>query len=167
MAITINDQPYSWAVRGQKLMIVAMSDEVANVGFKYGIQVIINGLPYQFYLSPAPDDRLYFDMQPLLDSLRNYEPLNYHLTTDNTLDDLSKLTLTFTLSEWWIVDGVFTENAGSSVNGNEDLVINGYFQVIDGYKPNVETGSSKVKYSLTNITSVTKSICFMSGAFNG
>jgi len=153
MAITINDQPYSWAVRGQKLMIVAISDEVANTGFKYGIQVIINGLPYQFYLSPAPDDRLYFDMQPLLDSLRNYEPLNYHLTTDNTINDLSKLTLTFTLTEWWIVDGVFTENAGSSVNGNEDLVINGYFQVIDGYKPNVETGSTKVKYALTNTTS--------------
>lgn len=153
MAITINDQPYNWAVRGQKLMIIAISDEVANVGFKYGIEVIINGSPYQFYLSPAPDDRLYFDMQPLVDTLRNYEPQNYHLSTDNTIDDLSKLTLTFTLTEWWIVDGVFSINVGSEVNGNNDLVTNGYFQVIDGYKPNVETGSTKVKYSLTNTTS--------------
>ena len=155
MAITINDQPYSWAVRGQKLMIIAISDEVANTGFKYGIEVIINGSPYQFYLSPAPDDRLYFDMQPLLDSLRNYEPLNYLLTTDNTINDLSKLTLTFTLTEWWLVGGILTENAGSAVNGNEDLEVNGYFQVIDGYKPNVETGSTKVKYSLTNTSSMT------------
>jgi len=153
MAITINDQPYNWAVRGQKLMIIAVSDEVANTGFKYGIEVIVQGVPYQFYLSPAPDDRLYFDMQPLVDTLRNYEPQNYHLSTDNTIDDASKLSLTFTLTEWWIVDGVFTKNTGSEVNGNEDLVINGYFQVIDGYKPNVQTGSSKVKFSLTNTTS--------------
>lgn len=153
MAITINDQPYNWAVRGQKLMIIAISDEVANTGFKYGIQVIIQGTPYQFYLSPAPDDRLYFDMQPLVDTLRNYEPQNYHLSTDNTIDDASKLTLTFTLTEWWIVDGVFTLNVGSEVNGNNDLVVNGYFQVLDGYKPNVQTGSSKVKYSLTNTSS--------------
>jgi hypothetical protein len=134
-------------------MIIAISDEVANTGFRYGVQVIVNGVPYQFYLSPAPDDRLYFDMQPLLDSLRNYEPLNYHLTTDNTIDDLSKLTLTFTLTEWWIVDGVFTLNVGSEVNGNNDIVVNGYFQSINGYKPNVLTGSSKVKYSLTNTSS--------------
>ena len=33
MAITISDQPYTWALRGQKLMIVALSDEVANTGF--------------------------------------------------------------------------------------------------------------------------------------
>ena len=153
MAITINDQPYNWAVRGQKLMIIAISDEVANTGFKYGIEVIIQGNPYQFYLNPAPDDRLYFDMQPLVDTLRNYEPQNYHLSTDNTIDDASKLTLTFTLTEWWIVDGVFTLNVGSEVNGDNDLVVNGYFQVLDGYKPNVETGSSKVKYSLVNTSS--------------
>lgn len=153
MAITINDQPYNWALRGQKLMIIAISDETANVGFKYGIQVIVQGTPYQFYLSPAPDDRLYFDMQPLVDTLRNYEPQNYHLTTDNSIDDLSKLSITFTLTEWWIVDGVFTQNVGSEVNGNDDLVVNGYFQVIDGYKPNVETGSQKVKQSLTSTSS--------------
>lgn len=153
MAITINDQPYNWALRGQKLMIVAISDEVANVGFKYGVQVILQGSPYQFYLNPAPDDRLYFDMNPLLDTMRNSEPQNFHFATDNTQIDASGITLTFTLTEWWLVDGVFTENAGSSVDGNDALVVNGYFQVIDGYKPNVETGSTKVKQSLTSTSS--------------
>jgi hypothetical protein len=153
MAITINDQPYKWALRGQKLMIVANSDETANVGFKYGVQVILDGLPYQFYLNPAPDNRLYFDMNPLLDTMRNVEPQNFHFATDNTQQDNSGITLTFTLTEWWIVDGVFTENAGSAVNGNEALAVNGYFQVIDGYKPNVETGSQKVKQSLTSTSS--------------
>ena len=123
MAITINDQPYLWALRGQKLMIVAISDEVGNTGFKYGVQVILNGLPYQFYLSPAPDDRLYFDMNPLLDTMRNSEPQNFHFATDNTQVDTSGMTLTFTLTEWWIVAGVLQENAGSSINGNNALEI--------------------------------------------
>jgi len=153
MAITINDQPYTWALRGQKLMIVAISDETAQVGFKYGVQVTINGLPYQFYLSPAPDDRLYFDMNPLLDTMRNFEPQNFHFATDNTQQDNSGITLTFTLTEWWIVAGVFQENAGSEENGNSALAVNGYFQVIDGYKPNVQTGGAAVKQALTSTSS--------------
>jgi hypothetical protein len=51
------------------------------------------------------------------------------------------------------VDGVFTLNAGSEVYSESHLGINGYFQVIDGYKPNVETGSQKVKQSLTSTSS--------------
>jgi hypothetical protein len=153
MAITINDQPYTWALRGQKLMIVAISDEVGNTGFKYGVEVILNGVPYQFYLSPAPDDRLYFDMNPLLDTMRNYEPQNFHFATDNTQADTSGMTLTFTLTEWWIVAGVLDQNPGSEVYGDSALAVNGYFQVIDGYKPNVQTGGAAVRQSLTNTSS--------------
>jgi hypothetical protein len=153
MAITINDQPYLWALRGQKLMIVANSDETANVGFKYGVEIIIQGLPYNFYVSAAPDGRLYFDAQSLFNDMRNAEPQNFHFATDNTQIDSSGITLTFTLSEWWIVNGVLSKNVGSEVNGDQALVVNGYFQVIDGYKPNVETGSAKVKQSLTNTSS--------------
>jgi hypothetical protein len=153
MAITIEDQPYTWALRGQKLMIVASSTEIAQVGFKYGVEVNVQGVPYNFYLNPAPDGRLYFDMQPLFDSMRNYEPQNFHFATDDTQQDDSALTYGFKLFEWWIVDGVFTENEGSRVDGVDGIVVNGYFQVIDGYKPNVETGSQKVKQSLTSTSS--------------
>ena len=154
MAITINDQPYPWAVRGQKLMIIATSTETAQTGFRYGVEVVIDSKTYNFYIPAAPDDKLYFDLNPLLDDMRNYEPLNFHFSTDDTVDDLSKKVITFTLSEWWIVGGVLTEAEGSEVAGNEMLAINGYFQVIDGYKPNVETGAQKVKYSLTSNTSL-------------
>jgi len=60
MAITINDQPYKWALRGQKLMIVATSTEIAQVGFKYGVSIALDGVGYEFFLSPAPDGKLYF-----------------------------------------------------------------------------------------------------------
>jgi len=157
MAITINDEPYAWALRGQKLMIIATSTETANTGFRYGIEVDIDGKVYNFYVPAAPDDKLYFDLAPLLDDMRNYEPLDYHFSTDNTEDDQSKRAVNVTLSEWWIVGGVLTEAEGSEVVVNEKLVVNGYFQVIDGYKPNVETGSQKVKQSLTSSTSLAMS----------
>ena len=157
MAITINDEPYAWALRGQKLMIIATSTETANTGFRYGIEVDIDGKVYNFYVPAAPDDKLYFDLAPLLDDMRNYEPLDYHFSTDNTEDDQSKRAVNVSLTEWWIVGGVLTEAEGSEVVLDEKLVVNGYFQVIDGYKPNVETGSQKVKQSLTSSTSLAMS----------
>jgi hypothetical protein len=153
MAITINDQPYPWAVRGQKLMIIAISDEVAQPGFRYGVEVLLNGTPYTFYVAAAPDTRLYFDVQSLVNDMRNSEPLNYHLSTDNTVNDASKITMDFTLSEYWIVNGILTLAEGSEVQGEESIIINGYYQVKDGYKPSPENGNSSVKYSLTNTSS--------------
>jgi hypothetical protein len=152
MAITIEDQPYKWAIRGQKLMIIAISDEISNSGFRYGVDVTIEGKLYSFYVSAAPDDRLYFDLSPLVDDMRNVLGTNSHYATDDTVDDNSKLDMSFTLSENWIVDGVLTVNPGSAVVGEEMIAINGYFQVIDGYKPNVLTGSAKVQRSLTSST---------------
>jgi hypothetical protein len=153
MAITINDQPYEWAVRGQKLMIVAISDEAAQPGFRYGVQIILQGTPYNFLVAPAPDTRLYFDMQSLVNDMRNYEPVNFHLSTDDTVNDLSRISYDFTLSEYWIVNGVLQQNEGSEVNGVDGIIINGYYQIKDGYKPSPESGNSAVKYSLTNATS--------------
>lgn len=153
MAITINDQPYAWALRGQKLMVIATSTQTAQIGFRYGIEVSIGANTYNFLVSAAPDNKLYFDLQPLVDDLRNQEALDQHFVTDDTLDDQSKLNVSFTLSEWWIVGGVLTEAEGSDVIGDAILIINGYFQVIDGYKPNVQTGTQKVKQSLTSNTS--------------
>jgi hypothetical protein len=64
MAITIEDQPYTWSARGQKLMIVASSDESAQDGFQYGVTVTNNTTSqvFNFYISPAIDDRLYLSL---------------------------------------------------------------------------------------------------------
>jgi hypothetical protein len=148
--ITIIDQPYEWAVRGQKLMIVASSTNTAQVGFRYGVEIDIDGTLYNFYVAAAPDGNLYFDVQSLLNDMRNYEPVNFHLTTDDTVDDLSKKVLNFTLTEWWIVGGILTEAEGSEEVGTECLIVNAYYQVKDGYKPSPESGNSAVKFSLTN-----------------
>jgi hypothetical protein len=157
MAITINDQPYTWALRGQKLMVIATSTETAQQGFRYGIEVDIDGKIYNFYVPAAPDDKLYFDLAPLLDDMRNYEPMDWHFSTDDFQDDESKRSVSVELSEWWLVGGVLTLSEGSEVSLEQMLAVNGYFQVLDAYKPNVETGSQKVKQSLTSTTSLAMS----------
>ena len=110
MAITIEDQPYSWSARGQKLMIVASSTETANDGFQYGVTVTNNttGQAFDFYISPAIDDRLYFDLQSLI-QLRNREAQGdaLHNLATATLDDTSTWnSIDFSVAEWWIVAGV-------------------------------------------------------------
>lgn len=155
--ITIINQPYPWAVRGQKLMIVASSGATANDGFRYGVEVTIDSETYNFFLPAAPDSRLYFDLAPLLQGMRNYEPLGWHFETDSTLNDATPQTINFTLTEWWVVAGVLTLNEGSEEEGEEMIAINGYFQVTDAFKPNVQTGVQSVKYSLNNNTSLAMS----------
>jgi len=146
MALTIVDEPYNWVVRGQKIMLIASSTETAQQGFRYGLVIKIDAKTYQFYLTPAPDGNMYFDIAPLVDDMRNQQ---YHFATNNTVDDLSKYTLTATITEWWLVDGVLTENEeGSEVTMSGRIVINGYYQVYDGYKPNPEVGTDRIKYVL-------------------
>jgi hypothetical protein len=88
---------------------------------------------------------MYFDIAPLVDDLRNQQ---YHFGTDNTIDDLSKYALSASITEWWLVGGVLTENEGSEVTMEGRIVINGYYQVFDGYKPNPEIGVDDIKYVL-------------------
>lgn len=161
MAITIEDQPYSWSARGQKLMIVASSTETANDGFQYGVTVTNNttGQVFDFYISPAIDDRLYFDLQSLI-QLRNREAQGdaLHNLATATLDDTACWNnITFSIAEWWIVAGVLTEAEGSSVNSESAIYVNAYYQPTDGYKPNPETGAQAVKFSLTSATSLAMS----------
>jgi len=152
MAITIEDQPHSWSVRGQKLMIVALSDAIANTGFQYGVTVTNNttSQEFNFYISPSIDNRLYFDLQSLV-QLRNREAQGdqLHNLSSGTLDDADCCnSFSVTISEWWIVDGVLTENPESGVATDEILIVNGYYQPTDGYKPNPNTGAINVKFAI-------------------
>lgn len=157
MAITIEDQPNTWSARGQKLMIVASSTETTNDGFQYGVTVTnyTTGQVFEFYISPAIDARLYFDLQSLI-QLRNREAQGdqlHNLDTATLSDTAAWNNITFSVSEWWIVGGVLTEAEGSSVNGYESIVVNQYYQPTDGYKPNPDTGAANVKFALDDASS--------------
>jgi hypothetical protein len=145
MALTIIDEPFNWVVRGQKIMLIADSDETAQPGFRYGLAITIDAKTYNFYLAPAPDGNMYFDIAPLVDDLRNEQ---HHFHYGFGIDDQSKYLLSASITEWWLVAGVLTENEGSEVTMTGRIVINGYYQVYDGYKPNPEVGTDRIKYVL-------------------
>lgn len=157
MAITIEDQPNTWSARGQKLMIVASSTNTANDGFQYGVTVTnyTTGQVFNFYISPAIDDRLYFDLQSLI-QLRNREAQGdqlHNLDTGTLNDTAAWNNIVFSVSEYWIVAGVLTLNAGSAVNSSEAIYVNQYYQPTDGYKPDPNTGAANVKFALDSATS--------------
>jgi len=146
MAITINDQPYSWTPRGQKLIYALSSDNSGNTGFKFGIAVVdvATAKTYNFYLDPNPSGEAFFDLNPLV-NLFNYELASIHATTEATYiepEGNSWKSYAITFTEWWVVAGVLTQNEGVSET-TTTAVYNGYLQPIDGYKPDVVANGDK------------------------
>ena len=158
MAITLIDQPNSWSPRGQKLMIMASSDNTAQVGFRYGLFITdaTTGQNFTFYIAPSSDGNMYFDVQPLL-KMQNKEQAYIHASTLDTPinDDVALHEFAYSISEYWLVLGVLTLHEGSNVPGNNFAVVNGYYQVRDGYKPNANSNIKPlIKYSLNNSDSL-------------
>ena len=146
MAITINDQPYTWTPRGQKLIYALSSDNSANTGFKFGIEVVdvAAAKTYNFYLDASPDGSAYFDLNPLV-NLLNDESTAIHATTAAThveAEGNSWKSYELTFTEWWLIGGILTENEGVS-EAATTAVYNGYLQPINGYKPNVFSSTDK------------------------
>jgi hypothetical protein len=153
MAITIIDSPYEWTPAGQKLMYVASSTNVAETGFRYRIRVVIDstGDEYTFYIPAHPsDDNLYYDLASLV-KLRNDESttaLHNHTLSLNETAGKGYDIYDVYIGEAWIVSGALTYNAGSEELWT-GVVMNGYYQVTDGYKPNVATGNRNIRYAMT------------------
>jgi len=156
MAISIEDQPYTWAPRGQKLMIIASSTETGQNGFRYGVTInnATTGQSFDFYFTPSPDGRMYFDMQPLIQLWNKEEKYMHSLGLYTSYDDSTNALneITFSISEWWLVAGALTLNEGSAVSGDAIAVVNGYYQVSDGYKVFADTPVYTKGYSLSNST---------------
>lgn len=150
--ITIEDQPYAFTAVGQPLIIVASSDNVGNTGFRY--KVTITGTigaeteTVSVYLPPNPQDKLIFDIRPLVENWVTPKiintaggliPIANGLSAyDDTYIYGGNPDLDIKLLEAWQVDGVLTDNVES-----ETVIVGrlfgGYLQHSQGYKPNIET----------------------------
>lgn len=144
MAITFSSFPYGWSVRNQKLMVIAASTDSGASGFKYGVTVTdnSNGKIYNFLCDKSPqDDRLYFDLAPLV-YLRNFEPeIDLHDIPCDAFQPEPEgngfRIYNVRVSGWWLQAGVLTEM--DEGYDSDVLVVNGYYQIVDGYRPNPET----------------------------
>jgi hypothetical protein len=159
MALNIEEKPYNFTPRGQKLLFIVSSDNAGQPGFKYGVSIVetSTGKTYFYYYSPTfADSKLYFDLSPLV-LLRNSESSNAihsNVTAGTYVEPIGSAweEYTVTFSEWWLIDGILSENTG--VTASDVLkVFNAYYQISDGYRPNVETGNANVKFAMQNSTS--------------
>jgi len=153
MAITITDQPRAWSPRGQRLLFYMTSTQSTQVGFRIGATVTrsSDGAIFNFMLSKDPYDGVIFDLGSLV-NLRNYEAdPDLHAYPDENEELIGAAWDGFSVvfEEYWIVSGTLTPS-GDPTDTIDIVVVNGYYQMSDGYKPNSNLGSIDVKYSLNS-----------------
>ena len=153
MAITITDQPNAWSPRGQRLIFAMTSDNTGQSGFrvKATVTATSSGETYNFMLSIDPYGGLIYDLGSLV-SLRNYEEAaDIHAQTDEQEEPVGSGYELYTVifEEYWIVAGLLTPS-GNVTDPITICVVNGYYQMSDGYKPNSNLGSLAVKYALSS-----------------
>jgi hypothetical protein len=146
MAITIQQQPYSYTALKQKLIVVATSTNVGQPGFRYVIEVTCNGgNTNTFYVQPNLSGALVFDLNPVVSSamdlgVNSTDLANslfgcYTVQDDSTARNI--MTVEVTLYEGYEVLGVFEVQATAYPLTNLSL-INAAFQISDGFNPDPE-----------------------------
>jgi hypothetical protein len=141
MAITINDQPYEYTPVGQRLMLVASSDNVGNTGFRF----VFDFGSFQVNVQPNAADKGILDLAPIFREQLQHDA-NEHFQTTGT-ENTSVAFISCTIKEGWLVDGVFTVSGSGMADIDDVYAFLAEYQVADGYKPNPNT-----RYALDGIT---------------
>jgi len=141
MAITIDDQPYEYTPVGQRLMLVASSDNVANAGFRF----VFDFGSFQVNVQPNAADKGILDLAPIFREQLQHDA-NEHFQTTGT-ENSSVAFISCTIKEGWLVDGVFTVSGSGMADIDDVYAFLAEYQVSDGYKPNPNT-----RYALDGIT---------------
>jgi len=141
MAITIDDQPYQYTPVGQRLMLVASSDNVANAGFRF----VFDFGSFQVNVQPNAADKGILDLAPIFREQLQHDA-NEHFQTTGT-ENSSVAFISCTIKEGWLVDGVFTVSGSGMADIDDVYAFLAEYQVSDGYKPNPNT-----RYALDGIT---------------
>jgi hypothetical protein len=141
MAITIDDQPYEYTPIGQRLMLVASSDNVSNAGFRF----VFDFGSFQVNVQPNAANKGILDLAPIFREQLQHDALL--LTTSADTESTSVAFISCTIKEGWLVDGVFTVSGSGMTDIDDVYAFLAEYQVSDGYKPNPNT-----RYALDGIT---------------
>lgn len=141
MAITIDDQPYEYTPVGQRLMLVASSDNVANAGFRF----VFDFGTYTVNVQPNAANKGMLDLAPIFREALQHEAT--FITTAFDVDEKSVANISCTIKEGWLIDGVFTGTNTGSASIDDVYAFLAEYQVSDGYKPDPNT-----RYALDGIT---------------
>ena len=156
MAITIYQQPYEYTALKQKLIVVATSTNIGQPGFRYVVEVSVNGGTINtFYVQPNISGALVFDLYPVV-----YSKMDLGVNTSDVANSLfgsytvqdstttrNIMSVATNIYEGYEVLGVFTKQATAYPLDGSSL-INASFQISDGFNPDPAT-----HFALTSGTS--------------
>ena len=134
MAITIDDQPYQYTPVGQRLMLVASSDNVANAGFRF----VFDFGSFQVNVQPNASSKGMLDLAPIFRESLEHES-NAASETNINEERKSVAVISCTIKEGWLVDGVFTVSGSGMADIDDVYAFLAEYQVSDGYKPDPNT----------------------------
>lgn len=141
MAITIEEQPYEYTPVGQRLMLVASSDNVANTGFRF----VFDFGTFTVNVQPNATNKGMLDLAPIFREALKHEPSL--ITAAFEVDDKSVAPITCIIKEGFLVDGVFEISASGEEAINDVYAFLAEFQVSDGHRPYPST-----RYALSDVT---------------
>jgi hypothetical protein len=144
MAITIQQQPYSYTALKQKLIVVATSSNIGQPGFRYVVEVSVNaGAVNTFYVQPNLNGALVFDLYPVV-----YSKMDLGVNTSDAVaslfasttvqdDDRARniMIVATNIYEGYEVLGVFEKQATAYPLTGAAALINAAFQIADGFNP--------------------------------
>ena len=142
MAITIHQEPYKYTALKQKLIVVATSSNIGQPGFRYVIEVSINGnTPNTFYVQPNINGALVFDINPVVSAqmdlgVNTTDSVPSLFASTTVQDDITARNIMYVevaIYEGYEVLGVFEVQGGAV--GFQTYLINAAFQISDGFNP--------------------------------
>jgi hypothetical protein len=142
MAITINDQPYEYTPVGQRLMLVASSNNTSNAGFRY----VFDFGAFQVKVQPNANAKGMLDLAPIFRE-KLYHTAGKASDVGSNKETESVAFISCTIKEGWLVDGVFTVSGSGMADIDDVFAFLAEYQVSDGYKPNPDT-----RYAVNGIT---------------
>jgi len=153
MAITIDDQPYEYTPVGQRLMLVASSTNVANVGFRF----VFDFGSFTVNVQPNASNKGMLDLAPIFREALQHDAGGVPNEGINP-EDTSVANISCVVREGWLVDGVFEISNTGEAAINDVYAFLAEYQVADGYKPNPNARyalNSTNKYLLSERTTDT------------
>jgi len=167
MAITIHQQPYPFTALKQKLMVVATSSNIGQPGFRYVVQVSVNGGALNtFYVQPNINGALVFDLYPAIYAkmdlgVNSSDAVPSLFASTTVQDDTTArniMSVAATIFEGYEVLGLFEVLAASAYPLDGSSLINAAFQISDGFNPDPATYfalDSATSYIMTDLVGST------------
>ena len=143
MAISIIQQPYTYTALKQKLIVVATSSNIGQPGFRYVVEVSVNGGAVNtFYVQPNLSGSLVFDLYPVVYSkmdlgVNSNDSVPSLFASNSVQSDFTSRNIMYvqtTIYEGYEVLGLFEVQA-TPYPLNVISLINAAFQISDGINP--------------------------------